>query len=66
MKYTDMQIDSTTAAGLKSLLQYIMNPRQYVQDCELTIKPTNDDMKSYSEWSQLRARYIYEKLFTNK
>ena len=60
-----MQIDSTTEAGLKSLLQYIMNPRQYVQDSEQTINPTNDDMESYSEWSQLRARYIYEKLFNN-
>jgi len=61
-----MQIDSTTEAVLKSLLEYIMSPRQYVQDSEQIINPTSDDMESYSEWSQLRAGYIYEKLFNNQ
>lgn len=60
-----MQIDWTTEAILKSLLEYIMSPRQYVQDSEQTINPTNDDMESYSEWSRFRARYIYEKLFNS-
>ena len=61
-----MQIDSMTEAALKPLLEYIINPRKYVQERDQIINPTSDDMESYSEWSQALARYIYEKLFTDK
>ena len=62
MKYTDMQIDSTTEAELKGILQYIINPRGYVMEMEQTINPTADDLKLYNERMRRRAFYIIEKL----
>lgn len=57
-----MQIDTTTEAELKGILQYIINPRGYVMEKEQTINPTADDMQLYDERMRRRAFYIIEKL----